>query len=270
MHPQNQTPLQVTRFESCESTNQLLLKAAEHGAPTGSVYVANEQTAGRGRRGRSWVSAPGCTLAFSLLHSFPLVAGGLSGLSLVVGVAIMRALASPSLGVPVDGIRLGLKWPNDILLRCADGTDAKAGGVLIESTLRRAITGEQEMAVVIGVGLNCLPSSVINDTVQDQSVAALSEAYDATQPLVPDTLLPVVLEALSTTLNEFACRGFTAFREEWQSYHLWQNEAVRITEGGNVLLEGVVRGVDSDGALSVATLGGFERVVTGDLSLRKV
>ena len=270
MHLPNLTPLQITRFDTCDSTNRLLLSAAEAGAPAGSVYVAREQTAGRGRRGRRWIAEPGCTLAFSLLWTFPVDPAALNGLSLAVGVAILRALDSVTLGPQRPDMRLGLKWPNDILLRDGDGQDAKVGGILLESVIRKTAAGAREMAVVVGVGLNCLPSDSLKSAVVEQPVAALATAYRDTDRLTPDALLPVVLKALQQTLSEFSTAGFAALRNEWQAAHLWQNAAVRISEAGKTLFEGFVEGVDADGALCVATASGIERVIAGDVSLRKV
>ena len=263
-------PFEVTLFDSCDSTNRLLLNAAEAGAPDGSVYVAREQTAGRGRRGRAWLADPGCTLAFSVLRVFPMDPQGLSGLSLAAGVGIIRALLAPALGPKKPGFQIGLKWPNDILLRGPAGHDAKVGGVLIESVMRHGPTDRREMAVVMGVGLNCLPSSSIEATVTDQRVAALADAYREEARLLPEALLPVVLAALQKMLSEFVAGGFACLRDEWQAAHLWQGAMVRISEAGEPLLDGEIRGVDTDGALSVATPTGLQRVITGDVSLRKV
>lgn len=270
MCPPNLTPFEITRLDSCESTNQWLLNAAEGGAPAGSVCVTREQTAGRGRRGRAWVADPGSTLAFSLLWTFAPDPLKLNGLSLAVGVAILRALADPKLGVPKPDYRVGLKWPNDILLRRPDGMDAKAGGILIESVMRRLPNGTREMAVVIGIGLNCLASASLKAAVTDQRIAALADAYTDPSRLMPDALLPIVLDALRQTLDEFFTAGFAALRDEWQAMHLWQGASVRVSEAGQPLLDGEVRGVDSDGALCIATPAGIERVIAGDVSLRKV
>ena len=263
-------PLEITRFDSCDSTNRLLLHAAEAGAPDGSVYVAREQTAGRGRRGRAWLADPRCTLVFSMLRVFPADPQRLNGLSLAVGVGIIRALTAPTLGTKKPGFQIGLKWPNDILLRAPDGVDAKAGGILIESVMRRGLDGGREIAVIIGVGLNCLPSSSIEAAVTDQRVAALADAYRDDASLMPEALLSLVLTSLQQTLDEFFAGGFARLCDAWQAVHLWQGAMVRISEAGEPLLDGEIRGVDTDGALRIATPTGIERVITGDVSLRKV
>ncbi len=270
MRPINPTPLQINHIDSCESTNQSLLTAAEEGAPVGSVLVARGQTAGRGRRGRAWLAEPGKTLTFSVLWTFPVDPQSINGLSLAVGVALYRALNVISLGPRPAGVRFGLKWPNDVLLRTDGLPDAKVGGILIESVIRKASEGSRELAVVIGIGLNCLASEALQSAVIDQPVAALSDGFVDKQTLTPDAFLPVVLDALQHTLDEFSRTGFAALRDEWQNAHFWQGAAVRISEAGTPLLDGEVRGVDADGALVIATPVGIERVVTGDVSLRKV
>ncbi len=98
----------------CDSTSSELLRRAEAGAPGGTVVVADEQTAGRGRRGRAWLSSAADSLTFSLLWRFPGPAGRLAGLSLAVGVALAEGLER----LGATGVRL--KWPNDVLLAQAE------------------------------------------------------------------------------------------------------------------------------------------------------
>ena len=131
----------VDALAECDSTNSVLLQRAGQGAPSGSVVVADRQTAGRGSRGRRWESSPGASLTFSLLWRFEGGVHRLAGLSLAVGVALVRALAA--CGAP--GITL--KWPNDILL-----DEAKLGGILVE------LQGAEGCSLaVIGIGINLAP-----------------------------------------------------------------------------------------------------------------
>ena len=264
---QNLLTPQITHFDSCDSTNRLLLAAAESGAATGSVYVAREQTAGRGRRGRTWVAAPGDSLTFSLLWTFPADPARLSGLSLAVGLAVVRAISEMALG-QAQGVTCGLKWPNDILLMRADGSYAKAGGILVESTLRTAASGSKELAVVIGIGLNCTNAANLAHQVSDQSVGSLSELF--VNGASPDMLLSAVLPHLFSAMNEFAQKGFIISQDEWNAYNLWQDQPVQIREGDVVLHEGICRGVSADGVLCIETTQGMERIISGDVSLRKV
>lgn len=264
----NQPIRQLTRFESCDSTNRLLLDAADAGISAGAVFVAREQTAGRGRRGRHWIAAPGDSLTFSLLWTFAADPAKLSGLSLVVGLAVVQALSAAALGTRRSQTRAGLKWPNDILVARADGSFAKAGGVLIESAMRPAAAGGKELAVVIGIGLNCAESTSVNAGVADQSVATLSELFE--RDLTPEILLPVLLDALFETLDTFGHAGFAGFRAAWNTQNLWQDQFVQVKEGATVLHEGICRGVDDAGALCIETVDGMTHIVSGDVSLRKV
>ena len=129
-----------------ESTNSYLMKKISSGLAHASCVVANLQTKGRGRRGRSWQAGLGASLTFSLLWRFQCGASALSGLSLAVGVALIRALHS--LGIT----QAQLKWPNDVLI----GRE-KLAGILIE------LQGDMEgpSAAVIGVGINLnLPTNI--------------------------------------------------------------------------------------------------------------
>ncbi len=264
---QNQPPLKITRFDSCDSTNRLLLTAAESGAPSGSVFVAREQVAGRGRRGREWLAAPGESLTFSVLWTFEPDPGKLSGLPLVVGLSVVRALAALSVG-HLSGVQLGLKWPNDLLLARPGDTYAKVGGVLVESALRSGANGLKELAVVIGVGLNCGDSVAIKQRVLDQQVGSLAELWLDRVP--SDQVLNVVLNQLVVDLSSFGEQGFAPFCEAWNAVDLWHGRLVKVCEQAEVLQEGFSRGIDADGALCVETQSGIKRVVSGDVSLRKV
>ena len=265
--PQNQPILKITRFDSCDSTNRLLLTAAESGAPSGSVFVAREQVAGRGRRGREWLAAPGDSLTFSLLWTFEPDPSRLTGLPLVVGLSVVRALSALSLG-QASGVKLGLKWPNDLLLARPDDSYAKVGGVLVESALRSGANGLKELAVVIGVGLNCGDSAAIKQQVLDQQVGSLAELW--LRPVSLERVLDAVLDQLVVDLTLFGEQGFPPFSGAWNAVDLWQNRLVKICEQADVLHEGVCQGVDADGALCIKTVSGTKRIVSGDVSLRKV
>ena len=135
----------VDALAECDSTSSELLRRADKGAPAGTVIVADRQSAGRGRRGRSWLSAPEASLTFSLLWRFSGAPGQLAGLSLAIGVALANGLEK----LGASGIRL--KWPNDVLLEC-NGDFAKLAGILIELASDRRGT-----QAIIGIGLNLQP-----------------------------------------------------------------------------------------------------------------
>lgn len=243
----------VDALAECESTSTLLLERAAHGAPAGSVLVADRQTAGRGRRGRHWQSDPESSLTFSLLWRFDGGVERLSGLSLAVGVAVARALeACGAAGV-------ALKWPNDVLHLDAQ-RHAKLGGILVE------LQGERHsMLAVIGIGLN-LRAPAVPAADLAYPAAGLAQAL----PELPERhdLLARLLIELADVLDRFGRDGFAALRDEWQARNAWQDAPVRLLHDGRVEKEGVCRGADADGALLVETAAGIERCLSGDLSLR--
>lgn len=240
----------VDALAVCDSTSSELMRRAAGGAPAGTVVVADEQTAGRGRRGREWISSPQDSLTFSLLWRFPGGFERLAGLSLAVGVAVARAC--DSLGA--QGV--ALKWPNDVLVP-APGGWAKLAGILVE------LSGERDsMLAVIGIGLN------LRAPVQDlgQPVRGLADLV----PAMPDRhqLLACLLRELAEVLERFAAGGFPALRAEWQQRHAWQDTPVRLVEDGVTQAAGLCRGADRDGALLIETAAGVQRHLAGDVSLR--
>ena len=257
---------EITHFDSCESTNQLLLAAAESGAASGSVYQAHRQIAGRGRRGRQWFTSPGHGLACSVLWVFPAEPLRLQGLPLLVGLALARALADPRLGKHQPDVRCGLKWPNDLLLQSKDGGYAKLGGILVESVVRSTTDGHKELAVVIGIGLNCLADPALQPVISTQKIAAVSDLLAT--PRSPQLLLPLILDQLFPMLAQFAVWGFEPFVDDWNAHDLWRHREVLVTEDGVVRLAGQSLGVDATGTLQLETAHGIKQAVSGDVSLR--
>lgn len=241
----------VDALDVCDSTNSEAMRRVAAGQASGTVIVADSQSAGRGRRGRSWLSAPADSLTFSLVWRFDPRNTPLSGLSLAVGVAIVRALAT------LGYADVGLKWPNDILRRDATGW-RKLAGVLVELT-----TDRRGVAAVIGIGLNLrAPAADL-----DQPVAGLADACGP----APDrhVLLAALLGELAGGLDRFATDGFAAFVDAWTAGHAFAGETVRLLEDGRELLAGTCRGVDAEGALLIETDGGVERCLSGDVSVRR-
>ncbi|MES2770932.1 MAG: biotin--[acetyl-CoA-carboxylase] ligase [Pseudomonadota bacterium] len=240
----------VDVLAECTSTNSVLSARAAQGAPSGLVVVADRQTAGRGRRGRSWVShlhEAEASLSFSLLWR---CAGGverISGLSLAIGVAVARAL--DALGAQ----KIGLKWPNDILF---DGR--KLGGILVE------LQSEQNATqAIIGIGLNLqLPPT----EQLEHPVAAL--AHSCTLLPSRQQVLAQLLIELAGVLDQFAEHGFAALRSEWQQRHVWHQQSVHLLRDGQIEQAGLCQGVDTDGALLILNEQGLVRCLSGDLSLR--
>lgn len=228
------------------STNaDLLARAAQLTEPV--LLVAEHQTAGRGRAGRSWLSSSDNSLTFSLAWKFDGGLQVLSGLPLAVGVALGDALAQ--LGVQVQ-----LKWPNDVL---KDG--AKLAGILIET---QSAPGGGTWAV-IGIGLNLI---------MPDEVEALLGRSAAGAPWLArmerEVLMAALLDALAEALRLFARQGFGAFSARWNLRHAWQGQTVVILDNGQVLQEGLAAGVDDAGRLLLDTAEGRTTVLAGDVSLR--
>ena len=236
-------------LDQCDSTNARLLRLAESGASSGTVIAALCQTAGRGRRGRSWFSAAGDSLTFSLLWRLP-PDTPLSGFSLAVGVALARALED----LGIAGV--SLKWPNDLLLN-----ERKLAGILIE-----LVPGVRPPVAVIGIGMNLRRPRAMPEELC-RTAAALT---DAEVPLSVTTaeLFARLLATLHSVLTAFSASGFSPLREAWMIRHALSGRAVRLLSDFSQPLEGICRGVDVDGALLLETRDGVQRIISGEVSLR--
>ena len=214
------------------------------------LLVATHQTAGRGRLGRRWHATPGASLTFSL--ALPLRRADWSGLSLAVGLAVVQAFEpAPAAAVA----RLGLKWPNDVMLREAGGIGRKLGGILIESVA----VGEHKVAVV-GIGLNVQAQRIADP---DIPLATLNELLpEATAQSALGQLLPALVAALVA----FDREGFAPNVAAYAARDVLQGLPLRTTD---VLApEGVGDGVDADGALRLQADGQTRRVISGEVSVR--
>jgi BirA family biotin operon repressor/biotin-[acetyl-CoA-carboxylase] ligase len=228
------------------STNaDLLARAAHLTAPV--LLVAEHQTAGRGRAGRSWLSSSENSLTFSLAWKFEGGLQQLTGLPLAVGVALGEALG-------LLGVQVRLKWPNDVL---KDGD--KLAGILIET---QSAPGGGAW-VVIGIGLNL----IMPDEVEAQLGRSAAGAPWLAR-MDRDVLTAALLDALAAALRLFAQQGFAAFSARWNLHHAWQGRTVVILDNGQVLQEGLAAGVDDAGRLLLDTAEGRTAVLAGDVSLR--
>lgn len=235
-------------LDEVNSTNTYLMQN-KHAAHATCV-AAHVQTNGKGRRGRTWVSHLGASLTFSLLWRFQCGAAALSGLSLCVGVALIRALRDFEVNTAQ------LKWPNDVLV---DGK--KLAGILIE--LQGDLEGPS--AAVIGVGINLnLPKNVLESIDQPAIDLASVKAIDQ------NALLGSVLKHLAGVLSGFETSGFVALRNEWLGYHAYESKQVRMLLPNGTDVKGLVQGVAEDGILLVETALGLQRFSAGEISLRGV
>ncbi|PZO08403.1 MAG: bifunctional biotin--[acetyl-CoA-carboxylase] synthetase/biotin operon repressor [Lysobacteraceae bacterium] len=234
-------------FET-DSTNALALREPVPASGT-RAWLAERQTAGRGRRGRRWASPLAAHVYLSLSRRFDGGLAALQGLSLAVGVAAADALHA----LGYTGV--GLKWPNDLI---ADGQ--KLGGVLVE------IGGEAggPMHVVVGLGLNVrMPASAARDIDQPWcDLASLSPTPPSRQAVciaLLDTLLPM--------MSRFEREGLAAFVDGWARHDLLAGRAVKLQVGTRVV-EGVALGIAADGALRLRDATGEHHHHAGEASLR--
>ena len=232
-----------------DSTNAEAMRCASRGEDTGLWIVADRQTQGRGRSGRSWSSPPG-NLHASLLLQLGCAASTAQQLSLVAGVAAIDAITD-ALGAPLAGRRLRLKWPNDILL-----DNAKLGGILIESTT----IGARRIGVVgIGVNIEAAPEG-------------LGRAATHLGALGPPPDRDAVLRALIGAMQQWLAAwregsGFDTVRLAWLERAGLPGEPISVNTGTGPI-SGVFLGLDASGALLLRdAAGGDRRFTFGDVSL---
>ena len=222
------------------STNEWILQNIPS-LKKGDLCVAEYQTAGRGRRGRQWLSPFAGQIIFSFYWTFD-PKKSIEGLSLVIGLAITEVL------------NVQVKWPNDILL---DGR--KLGGILVEIANHK----NSMLNLVIGVGINVsLPK-------QTEISQPYAEVCEIDPDLERQTLLPKLIQHLYTRLNIFEKNGInTEFQQAWQSYNAFSNSEVNVlTEQG--VISGIEQGIDERGYLKVLCGNKIQMFNGGEVSLRK-
>jgi BirA family biotin operon repressor/biotin-[acetyl-CoA-carboxylase] ligase len=236
---------------SLKSTNAYLMQSAHRGAPSGTVCFAEIQTAGRGRRGREWVSPFGGNLYMSVLWRYTSAAAVANGLSPALGVAVAEALHA----VGVAGVEL--KWPNDVVWN-----GRKLAGVLLE--LAGESTGPCH--VVAGIGVNVAIDTVSGARI-DQPWVDVSTAMDA--PVARNRLAGTVLEHVVLALQQFEFEGFMPFLKRWRARDAFAGKHAQL-QLPQEELHGTVGGVDERGALLFFHEGKTRTFAMGELSLREV
>lgn len=237
---------------STVSTNTLLLARANPRAGTSEVLLAEFQSAGRGRRGRSWLAPPGAGICLSLNWTFPEAPPELGALGLVIGVCVLRALQA--LGLK----DLALKWPNDLL---AGGQ--KLGGILIE--LRGESAGPA--CVVIGIGLNVALGAELLKKLAATGVVATDLAGAGLRNASRNEVVAGIVSACLRGLAEFERESLKPFLEQWRAADALAGKTVNVT-GAQGVAAGVARGIDMHGALLLETPAGVQRFISGDVSVR--
>jgi BirA family biotin operon repressor/biotin-[acetyl-CoA-carboxylase] ligase len=239
-------------LDEVDSTNRHLAEqVAADGDINGATCVAEAQSGGRGRRGRSWITTPYCNLMLSMAWRFPGGPGLVSGLSLAAGVALLRALEEYG----VSGA--GLKWPNDVLW-----DNRKLAGLLVD------VQGEAAgpTRVILGVG--------VNGYISPPDAAHIDQPWIDLQGITGETtdrnrLAALVLRRLLDMFHLFAAKGFAPFREEWQKRHLFHGRRVRLLQGEREFT-GTAEGIDETGGLVIRHARNRQVFHSGEVSLRPV
>ncbi len=234
------------------STNTVLMERANPPVGSSEVLLSEYQTAGRGRRGRSWIAPPGGAICLSVSWVFSEVPRDLGALGLVVGVCALRALK----GFGVQGLRL--KWPNDLLIE-----DRKLGGILIE--LRAETAGPA--CVVIGIGLNVALGATLLEELAATGLPPTDLATAGASGVSRNALAAGLINAFLEGLLQFERDGLKPFVQEWMQVDALRGRAVTVTTGEGPV-KGVARGIELDGALLVETPQGLLRFISGDVSVR--
>ncbi|MDO7635322.1 MAG: bifunctional biotin--[acetyl-CoA-carboxylase] ligase/biotin operon repressor BirA [Porticoccaceae bacterium] len=242
-------------FDTIDSTNRYAREMLSGEAASGKVILAEQQSAGRGRRGKTWISPFAANIYLSIRWDFERGAQALEGLSLAVGVAVKRALASQG----VEGVQL--KWPNDIYV-----TGKKLGGILLE------MVGDPAGAcsVIVGVGVNVkMPPEQGRRIDQDWTdVEAVLMSQNMPRRAVRSELVAKLVSEITVVLSDYQEKGFAAYRDEWQAADAFYGLRAAIITPKETIT-GLVRGVDVNGALCLECSDGrVETFIGGELSLR--
>lgn len=232
---------------SVDSTNTWLLERAHDPGFNRRVCLAEQQVAGKGRRGRRWVSPFGKNIYLSLGWELPRRAGAVGGLSLSAGMAVVTALKEAGLG------DVGLKWPNDVLVN-----GAKLAGILVEM----APPAPNRIPVVVGVGVNMRLDSPEMSRI-DQPFSATAEQSDVSR----NVLIARLLESLVVALETFERSGFSAFADRWPDFDVYFGQEVQVTVAGEPVA-GIDRGIDENGNLLLESAAGVRAFNAGEVSLR--
>ena len=254
-----QRPL-IEVHSSVDSTNNIAMQYAQKNVASGFTCIAEQQTSGRGRRGREWVSPFARNLYMSTVWHFVQGVGALEGLSLASGVAVARALQR----VGVRGAQV--KWPNDILGisnqagKTSSNEYKKLAGILLEITGNAA----DQCQVVIGVGINLAMPEKAGESIE-QPWTDVSSILG--QKVNRNQITGFVLGEMLNMLTEFHQRGFQPFWQEWLSLDAYQNCPVELKMAENIV-SGVSRGINEKGALLLETDEGIEHFSGGEISLR--
>ena len=238
-------------FESIDSTSTWLMQATPPAAGRFRIAVAGQQTSGRGRRGRRWLSPPGAGLYLSVCWSTATPLDRLQGATLVIGTCVAGALEE----IGVDGI--ALKWPNDVMLN-----DGKLGGILTES---RASHGDAT-TIVTGIGINLDISAALNGGLEPLDIAVSDLASVLRPAPALEELAGVITASVIDGFQPLESGDFDDYLERWMARDWLRGKSVTV-DGDAGRFHGVCSGVDATGALLLESGNALQRVVAGSVQL---
>ena len=237
------------------STNSVMMQRASEGLPHASCIATNIQTAGKGRRGRKWVSELGENLTFSFLWRFNQGAAMLSGLSLVVGIALIRTFKQLGINQAL------LKWPNDVLI-FHEKAYKKLAGILIE--LQGDMDGQSLAVIGIGINLN-----ISKKQIKKIDQPAIDLQTITQESMNPNNLIALIIKELARVLSEFELNGFSSLKEEWVMSHAFHEKVISITKGDGQNVIGKVIDISAEGSLILQTNQGQLNFSSGEVVLNK-
>lgn len=239
-------------FEKIGSTSAWLANEPVPADGRCHVAIADEQTAGRGRRDNRWASPKGAGLWLSLAWTFDKLPERMPGLTLAIGVALADALHA--LGADVR-----LKWPNDLI-----ANDGKLGGILTEMQSQ----ADRQRTAIVGVGINVDLPGELREGIEAERGARVTDLKACLNPL-PDraAFAAVVIGALIRSIRRFAAEGLAADLETWQRYDWLAGKRVTVDQDGRPSVSGTAWGVDADGALLLRADGQSHRILSGSVEL---
>jgi BirA family biotin operon repressor/biotin-[acetyl-CoA-carboxylase] ligase len=227
---------------STDSTNQLAKQDANP-----AIYITDHQSAGRGRQAKQWLTPLGQSIALSINHEFKCALKDLSGLNIVIGVALIKTAQK------LGNSHLSLKWPNDVL-----GTEGKVAGILIEAS-----GNKKQSKATIGIGINWQ----IRDSLLD-SIDQPCMNIDIAQNDRTDFIASLILE-IETQLQEFSTNRLKNIQAIWNKFDAYSNKEITIRQG-NQSHQAQYIGIDQSGCLKIQTNGTIKTLASGEVSIRKV
>jgi BirA family biotin operon repressor/biotin-[acetyl-CoA-carboxylase] ligase len=237
-------------LRTVDSTNRCALEQPPSSPGRGRVWLAEHQTAGRGRRGRPWVSVYGGNLYMSLCWSFDLPMSRIGGLSLVAGAVVAEVLEQSG------SLEHGLKWPNDVLVG-----ERKMAGILLEAAGEAA----GPTLAVIGIGMNLRLSDAA--AAIDQPWVDWARAVGV--PLSRNLLAARLIDRLTRACREFTQSGLAPFVARWSRFDILRGQRVTLLRGDETI-EGDYAGIAADGALRLVTDAGLREYHAGEVSVRRM